>query len=220
MNPPSFNDDFCLHQIIEQFDIQALVAQSAIKGFIVSVFPWAAGLDVKRFHANFAEQFLHCFSPELPAIIAANMVGGTAHCHQISQNIKHVLTVQPPCNSDRQAFAGELINDGEHAELAPITGFVLYEIVTPDMVVVLRPQANARSVNPSSLPRKEVRDQEVEPVLVLDLCPMAAFAEQMNFGRPDEIEQPQAVAHGQNTVFTPVQDQRWAGDLRNFFFRR
>ena len=55
---------------------------------------------------------------------------------------------------------------------------------------------------------------------MLDLGPMAAFAEQVYFGRPDEIEQPQAVAHRQNTVFTPVQDQRWAGDLRNFFFRR
>ena len=47
---------------------------------------------------------------------------------------------------DRQAFAGELVDDVEHAELPSVVGAVLDEVVGPDVVAVLRPQPDAGAV--------------------------------------------------------------------------
>ena len=47
---------------------------------------------------------------------------------------------------DRQALAGELVDDVEHPELASVVGAVLDEVVGPDMVLVLRPQPHAGAV--------------------------------------------------------------------------
>src|SRR6516165_6191471 len=49
-------------------------------------------------------------------------------------------------DTDRQAFMGELVEHVEHPILASIVGAVLDKVVGPDMIAVLRPQPNARSV--------------------------------------------------------------------------
>ena len=52
---PSFDDDLRLHQVVEQFDVQAFIAQFSIEGFVVSVLPRAAGFNVERLRADAAE---------------------------------------------------------------------------------------------------------------------------------------------------------------------
>src|SRR5215471_4870760 len=49
-------------------------------------------------------------------------------------------------DTDRQAFAGKLVNDIEHPISASIVGAVLDKVVGPDVIAVLRPQPDARSV--------------------------------------------------------------------------
>src|SRR5262249_12520591 len=48
--------------------------------------------------------------------------------------------------TDRQAFMGELVEHVEHPVLASLVGAVLDKVVGPDMIALLRPQPNARSV--------------------------------------------------------------------------
>jgi hypothetical protein len=47
---------------------------------------------------------------------------------------------------DRQAFMGELVEHVEHPVLASLVGAILDEVIGPDMISVLRPQPDARSV--------------------------------------------------------------------------
>ena len=59
--------------------------------------------------------------------------------------------VKPPSRdrqipTDRQAFMGELVEHVEHPVLASLVGAVLDKVVGPDMIALLRPQPNARSV--------------------------------------------------------------------------
>src|SRR5262249_44692435 len=49
-------------------------------------------------------------------------------------------------DTDRQAFAGKFVNDIDHPIWAPIVGAVLDKVVGPDVIAVLRPQPDARSV--------------------------------------------------------------------------
>jgi hypothetical protein len=46
----------------------------------------------------------------------------------------------------RQTFMGELVEHVEHPVLASLVGAVLDKVVGPDVIAVLRPQPNARSV--------------------------------------------------------------------------
>ncbi len=48
MSPPSFNDDFRFSRIIEPFDVQAFIAQSAIEAFASGILPWTSRFDIER----------------------------------------------------------------------------------------------------------------------------------------------------------------------------
>ena len=72
--------------------------------------------------------------------------GHAAQDEQVRQDVDDVGRVQLAVDPDRQALAGELVDDVEHAELPPVVGPVLDEVVGPDVVRVLRPQTDARSV--------------------------------------------------------------------------
>lgn len=48
---------------------------------------------------------------------------------------------------DRQAFPAKLVDDVEHAKIPSFVGPAPNEIVGPDMIGPLRPQADAGSVN-------------------------------------------------------------------------
>jgi hypothetical protein len=49
-------------------------------------------------------------------------------------------------DTDRQAFMGELVEHVEHPVLASLVGAVLDKVAEPDMIALLWPQPNARSV--------------------------------------------------------------------------
>jgi hypothetical protein len=82
------------------------------------------------------------------------MAWNTPQDEQVREHVDDIDGLELPIHPDDQAFPCELVNDVEHAEFAAIMGAVLDKVVTPDMVGILRPQPDARSViepEPSSL---------------------------------------------------------------------
>jgi hypothetical protein len=69
-----------------------------------------------------------------------------SHRHGLPERVIRVVLIQLPVDPNGQAFARELVDDIEHAELAPVMGAVLDEVVTPDVVGILRPQPDARAI--------------------------------------------------------------------------
>lgn len=69
MSAPSLNDEFRLHQIVEQLDIETFITPPAIEGFIVSVFPWTSRFDVERLGADAGAPLPQRFRAELAANI-------------------------------------------------------------------------------------------------------------------------------------------------------
>ena len=74
------------------------------------------------------------------------MAWHAAQAEQIREDIDHVVRLQLTRYADRQALTGELIEDIQHPVLATVMGAMLDEVVGPDMVRPLRPQAHARAV--------------------------------------------------------------------------
>src|SRR6266545_1403286 len=74
------------------------------------------------------------------------MARHTAQDEEIRQDVDHIDGLQLPIDADRQALMGELVDHVEHAVLPPVMGSILHEVVRPDVIAVLRPKTDARSV--------------------------------------------------------------------------
>jgi hypothetical protein len=76
------------------------------------------------------------------------LTGNAAQDEQIGENVDHIDRFELAGDTDRQAFVGKLVNDIEDPISASIVGAVLDKVVGPDVITVLRPQPDARSVGP------------------------------------------------------------------------
>ena len=72
--------------------------------------------------------------------------GNAAQDEQVRQRVDDVDGFEPAGDTDGQALVGELVDDVEHADLAPIMGAVLDEVVGPDVIAVLGPEPDAGAV--------------------------------------------------------------------------
>ena len=74
------------------------------------------------------------------------MRGNAAQDEQVRECVDDVDGFEPAGYPDSQTLVGELVDDVEHADLAPIMGAVLDEVVGPDMIAVLGPEPDAAAV--------------------------------------------------------------------------
>lgn len=65
---------------------------------------------------------------------------------EIRQSIHHIDGVELPVNTDSQSLPCELINDIQRAVNTPVVGPVMDEVIGPDMIGTLWPEADAGSI--------------------------------------------------------------------------
>ena len=73
------------------------------------------------------------------------MPGHAAQDEQVREHANDVDRIQLAVHPDGQALPGELVDDVEQAELAPVMGALLDKVVGPDVVGALGAQPDARS---------------------------------------------------------------------------
>src|SRR5215213_7639414 len=76
--------------------------------------------------------------PRTGAIVRPDMPGHAAQDEQVGQDIDDVGCFELASHPDGQALVGELVEDVQQPELAPVMAAVLDKIVAPDMVRPLR----------------------------------------------------------------------------------
>jgi hypothetical protein len=144
--PPALDDDSGLSERVEDFAVEQLVAKARVEALDVAVLPGTAPLDVSGLGADSCDPFLHGLGHELRSIVGPDASGNAMQDEEVGQNIDHIDRLELAGDTDRQAFMAELVEHVEHPLLASVMGAVLDEAVGPDMIAVLRPQADARSV--------------------------------------------------------------------------
>ena len=92
------------------------------------------------------DPFLYCLGEELRSVVGPNVSGNALQDEEIGQNVDHIDRLELAGDTDRQAFMGELVEHVKHPVLASLVGAVLDKVVGPNMIALLRPQPNARSV--------------------------------------------------------------------------
>src|SRR5215210_1342013 len=144
---PIFNHDLGLLERVEDLTFEQFIAELRVEALAVAILPRAAWLDVSRLGPHSRDPLPHGFGHEFAAVIGPNMARNTAQDEQVREHIDHINCLQLPAHPDGQALAGELVDDVEHAELAPVMGAILDKVIGPDMVGILWPQPDAGSVS-------------------------------------------------------------------------
>ena len=74
--------------------------------------------------------------------------------HGIGECLDDANRVDPPRDSDRQTFAGELVDQRHQPQSPTIVRSAFDKVEAPDMIAMLRPQPDAGSiVEPEPTPR-------------------------------------------------------------------
>ena len=146
MVAPLLDDDSSLLQAVEDFPVEALVAQLAVEGFAVAILPGTTGLDVERLCSKRREPTAYDLCGHLRAVVRPNMFRDASGEYHVGHRLKDAEAVDPTRHPDRQAFPGELVDQGHQPKLAPIVGLRLDEVVTPDMIAMLWSQPDAGAV--------------------------------------------------------------------------
>jgi len=66
---PGIDDGLSLVERGKPLGVQDFTAQSSVEAFIVSILPWAAGIDAQRLDANFCEPVLQVTCDKFWAIV-------------------------------------------------------------------------------------------------------------------------------------------------------
>ena len=143
---PGFDQDLRLLQRVEDLAVEQLVAELGVEALDVAVLPGGAGLDVGGLRADGGDPVPQGPGQELRAVVRADVRRRAAREHELRQGLDDGGRVQLAVDPDRQRLASELVDDGQHPELAPVVRPVLDEVVGPDVVRPLRPQPDAGSV--------------------------------------------------------------------------
>jgi hypothetical protein len=146
MAPPAFDDDLSFSEGVEDLAIEQLIAKAGVEALDVAVLPRTASLDVSGLGAASCNPFLHGLGDELRSVVGADVTGDATQDEEVGQNVDHIDRLELAADADRQAFMGELVEHVEHPIFASVMGAVLDEVVGPDMIALLWPQPNARSV--------------------------------------------------------------------------
>ena len=149
MLPPSFNENLGLPEIIEEYEVQQLVPKPPIEAIIISVRPYSARtprcswFDEQGLGADLGDPVPQSMGSELRAVIRSNVTGNAPLHHEVSQDGENAL----PVHATRKLVTRELVDhDGDHTELMPLPGAVLYEVISPCVVGTLGPEPYARTV--------------------------------------------------------------------------
>ena len=146
MPAPALDDDLRLAQRVEDLAVEQLVAEPGIEALDIAILPGAARRDVGGLGPDRRDPLLDGLGDELRAVVGADVAGHAAQDEQVGQHVDDVDGLELASDADRQALVRELVDDVEHAELPSVMRAVLDEVVGPDVVAMLGPQPDARSV--------------------------------------------------------------------------
>lgn len=140
---PSLDDDPGLLQSVEDLAIEQFIAQAGVEALNVAVLPGTARRDIGCLCTDRGDPVLDRLYNELRAIVGTDIARNASQDEEIGQHIDHIDRLEFTGGADAQAFKGIFIDHVEHAVFATVMSAVFDEVIRPDMVAELGPQADA-----------------------------------------------------------------------------
>src|SRR6187402_3072623 len=146
MTAPALDDNLRLAESVEDLAVEQLVPEPGIEALDIAILPRAAWSDVGGLGSDRRDPLLDGLGDELRAVVGAGMARHAAQDEQVGEHVDDVDGLELASDADRQALVRELVDDVEHPEPPSVVRPVLDEVVGPDVVAMLGPQPDARSV--------------------------------------------------------------------------
>ena len=164
MPPPALDHDLRLSERVEDLAIEQFITQAGVEALDKAVLPWAAWFDVGGPGANGCDPVLHSFGDELGSVVGADVPRNAAQDEEVGQQVDDVDRSEPARHADGQALMGELVDDVEHADLAPVVSAVLDKVVGPDVITVLGPEPDTGAVVQPEAPALRLPGWNLQPL--------------------------------------------------------
>src|SRR3954452_24077939 len=142
---PVFDDDDCLGEAAELFDVEQLVAQATVEGLHVGVLPRRAGLDERRPRAAEATPVPERVRGQLRSVVTAHVRRRAPLVGEALEHVDGLVCVDATRDVDCERLASELVDDVEQLQHAAVGGLIELEVQRPDMIGPLRPQPVGRN---------------------------------------------------------------------------
>jgi hypothetical protein len=136
----------CFIKSCKDFPIKQLIPHLPVKGFDVTILPWATRLNKEHLYSQPIQPFPHCPGGELGTVVRADMLRNTTQNEQCKKLIYHILRPDPAINLRAQILPGEFIDDIQYFKGPAIGRAVYHEVIAPDMVLMLWPQPDTGAV--------------------------------------------------------------------------
>jgi hypothetical protein len=95
--------------------------------------------DVGGLCSDRTDPLLYCLSEEFRAVVGTDVLWNATQDEQIGQDVDDVDRFETARHANGEAFVGELVDDVEQADFAPVMGALLEKVVGPDVVGPLGP---------------------------------------------------------------------------------
>ena len=141
--PPLLDDDFGFSHRMEYLLVEEFIPEAGVEALAVPVLPRTAGLDVSGLRADCSDPVARCLGYELRPVVGSYDARYAAHDEQIRQHVADVDGVELSPRSDGQTFPAVLVDDVEGPKRPAIICPTVDEVVAPDVVSMLGPQADA-----------------------------------------------------------------------------
>ena len=171
--PPAVDQYLRLSQRVEDLTVEQFVTQLTVKALNESVLPGTTGFNVQCRYADIAQPVSYSFGRKLRTIIRADVLGHSPRCHQPRQTLEHIIATEIPCDIDREALSGMLVDHRQHPEASAFFCSSLYEVVAPHMILVLRPESDTAAVIKPESSSFRLFPRHFEPFLLPD--PLDSF---------------------------------------------
>ena len=146
--------------------------ERSIEALVVTVLPWAAGIDLNGLDAGLVEPALEVAGDELRSVAGAQILWLSVFEEQGIESIQHLGMAHLGSDGDAKRLAGVFIDNRQDLVTAAAAQLVVDEVNAPDMVRILRSQPNDGAVLVVKPPPPLVAMRQLQalfPLQALDL---------------------------------------------------
>ena len=140
---PLLDDDLCFLEAVEDFLVEALIAQLAVEGLAIAVLPWTARLDVEGLGPEPGEPSANDLGCHLGAVVGSDVFRDATVEHHVRQRLDDDQAVDAASNPDSQALATMFVDQCHETDATAVMGLSLDEVIAPHMIAMHRPQPDA-----------------------------------------------------------------------------
>ncbi len=146
VSDPALRQHLCFIHCVKNLSVEEFSSHASVETFDISVFPWAARLNIGCNGTRVSQPFANAFSGEFTSVIASHILWNPACQHEIRQNFDDIVVSPTSTRYTGKTFVRVFVQNVQESNLSTVAGSIFYKIITPYMILMLCSQTNAAAI--------------------------------------------------------------------------